>query len=260
MDLSRTEFKYLISPGEHDQLKAEIGDQFDACQGSSAKVDYPIVSQYYDSPDRDCYWEKMRRLSSRRKIRIRMYGSEKANIPPAAFIEIKHRHYGASGKRRLRLPTDTARRFASGDHEPLRELVSEASRAGRIVIEEVFSLIDRYEHEPSMQIRYNRTAYTSSDGKFRVTFDTQLACRGRHHPLLPDDPDFERDILDAEGDVMEVKSIGAVPYWFRESIARAGLTRRSFSKYCTALKKFDPVLRNQLGSNGGTHTTFRTLA
>ena len=204
---------------------------------------YPIVSQYYDSPDRDCFWEKERRLKSRRKIRVRMYGSESARIPPAGFIEVKHKHFGVGGKRRLQVPVEVARRFVAGEHELLRDMLGDVGRGGRIVIREVFDLVERCGHVPAIQIRYDRRAYTTEDEAFRVTFDSRLVCRSGRHPLLPDDPTFEDEILDSSAVMMEVKSIGPVPYWFRKWSTQVGLNRRSFSKYCTALQKHDPVLR-----------------
>ena len=214
----------------------------DLTPGSNGR--YPIVSQYYDSPERDCFWEKERRLKSRRKIRVRMYGSEAASIPPAAFIEVKHKHFGVGGKRRLKVPVELAQRFVAGDHELLRGLLGDVKRGGRILIGEVFDLIERCGHEPAMQIRYDRKAYTTEDLAFRVTFDSRLVCRSGRHPLLPDDPDLKDEIVAPTVVMMEVKSIGPVPYWFRKWSTEVGLTRRSFSKYCTALRKHDPVLRD----------------
>lgn len=238
----------MISCEQRERLEAEIGKRMAVDQAPGSNGQYPIVSQYYDSPQRDCYWDKARRLKSRRKIRVRMYGSEDASIPPAAFIEIKHKHFGVGGKRRLQVPVEVARRFVAGDHEVLRDMLKDEGlgRAGRMVIKEVFDLVDRRGHEPSMQIRYDRSAYTTADLKFRVTFDAHLECRSEQSPLVPDDRTFKDEILDPSYVVLEVKSIGPVPYWFREWVAKAGLSRKSFSKYCTALEKHDPVLRRLL--------------
>ena len=65
-------------------------------------------------------------------------------------------------------------------------------------------------------------------------------------PLLPDDPGFRDYIIPSGQAIMEVKSIGPVPYWFRQRTGETGLMRRSFSKYCTSLEKYDPVLRAQI--------------
>jgi hypothetical protein len=96
-----------------------------------------------------------------------------------------------------------------------------------------------------MQIRYDRNAFSSPDGSLRVTFDNLLRCRSDFSRLLPDDPDFSSFIIPADQSIMEVKSIGPVPYWFRVRAGEPGLLRQSFSKYRTSLEKFDPVLLGQ---------------
>ena len=242
MSASRTEYKFVISADQRDQLGAEIGTRLEVDQAPGNEGRYPIVSQYYDSPERECYWEKIRRLKSRRKIRVRMYGSDRAKIPAAAFVEVKHKLDGAGGKRRLPVTKEVAQRFVDGDLDALRDMIPEVGRGGRMIINEVFELMERHGHGPSMQIRYDRIAYTTEDGVFRITFDSDLLCRTGKHSLKTDDPDFKDEILDPSEVMMEVKSIGTVPYWFREWSAANGLTRQSFSKYCTALEKHDPVL------------------
>lgn len=247
MSLSRTEYKFVISTELRDRLEEEVRLRMEVDRGPGSEGNYPIVSQYYDSPGRDCYWEKIRRLGSRRKIRVRMYGSEKAGIPPAAFIEVKHKLNGEGGKRRLPLAVDIAGRFVAGEQDVLREMLGSADRSGRMVIREVFDLLERCGHGPAIQIRYDRFAYTTPDLSFRITFDSDLVCRSGTHPLLPDDRGFSDEILERDKVMLEVKSIGPVPYWFREWVAGARLCRQSFSKYCTALERHDSVLREMRG-------------
>jgi hypothetical protein len=91
-----------------------------------------------------------------------------------------------------------------------------------------------------VQIRYLRYAYDSGpEGLIRVTFDTGLCCRFRLLPLTPDDPDFELPLLEPGAAIMEVKTIGAVPTWFRSIIGKYGLVPRGFSKYAAALELYE---------------------
>jgi len=248
VSVGRTEYKFLISAQDYEAWKDEISQRVEADTAGNAG-EYPIISQYYDTAARGCYWEKQRRFQSRRKIRVRVYGSETAQIPPAGFLEVKHKLEGLGVKRRLPLPVATAQAFASGDTRGVRDLYGEVGRSGRIVIEEVLGMIGDG-HAPSMQIRYNRNAFSTPDGTLRITFDNLLRCRSDFSRLLPDDPDFTNSIIPAGECVMEVKSIGPVPYWFRVQAGNTGLIRRSFSKYCTALERHDPVLRAQFEAAG----------
>lgn len=244
MSESRTEYKFLITAEQYHQWKDEISQRLAVDQNPGNSGDYPIVSQYYDTDDRDCYWEKQRKFQSRRKIRVRVYGSETAKIPPAGFLEVKHKLNGLGVKRRLPMPVETAQQFAKGNDEVLRQMYGEVGRSGRIVIDEVLGM-RAAGHKPSMQIRYDRNAFSSPDGTLRVTFDNRLRCRSDFSRLLPDDPDFEQFIISPDESIMEIKSIGAVPYWLRVRAGETGLSRRSFSKYCTSLEKHDPVLNAQ---------------
>ena len=246
VSISRTEYKFLINAKQYHQWKDEISQRLAVDQNPGNSGDYPILSQYYDTAERDCYWEKQRRFKSRRKIRLRIYGSETAKIPPAGFLEVKHKLQGVGVKRRLPMPIDAAQEFGLGNDDVLRGMYSEVGRAGRIVIDEVLGMLSAG-HQPSMQIRYDRNAFSSPDGKLRITFDNLLRCRPEFPKLLPDDQNFSRFIIPEGESIMEIKSIGPVPYWLRQRAGETGLSRRSFSKYCTSLEKHDPVLVGQLG-------------
>ena len=245
MSASRTEYKFLINAEQYHQWKDEISQRLAVDQNPGNSGDYPIVSQYYDTADRECYWEKQRRFQSRRKIRVRVYGSETAQIPPAGFLEVKHKLNGLGVKRRLPMPVEAAQAFAGGNDDVLREMYDSVGRSGRIVIDEVLGM-RAAGHIPSMQIRYDRNAFSSPDGILRVTFDNLLRCRSDFSKLLPDDPDFDQFIIPKGESIMEIKSIGPVPYWLRVRAGETGLCRRSFSKYCTSLEKYDPVLLSQM--------------
>ena len=245
VSLSRTEYKFWINAEQYCQWKDEISQRLAVDQNPGNSGDYPILSQYYDTAERDCYWEKQRGFKSRRKIRLRIYGSETAKIPPAGFLEVKHKLQGLGVKRRLPMSIEAAQNFGLGDDDVLRGMYDQVPRSGRIIIDEVLGM-RAAGHNPSMQIRYDRNAFSSPDGKLRITFDNLLRCRPEFPKLLPDDQDFSKFII-AEGEsIMEVKSIGAVPYWLRKRAGETGLSRRSFSKYCTSLEKHDPVLGSQL--------------
>ena len=249
MSLSRTEYKFWINAEQYCQWKDEISQRLAVDQNPGHSGDYPILSQYYDTAERDCYWEKQRRFKSRRKIRLRIYGSETAKIPPAGFLEVKHKLQGVGVKRRLPMPIDSAQEFGLGNDDVLRGMYEQVGRAGRIVIDEVLGMREAG-HQPSMQIRYDRNAFSSPDGTLRITFDNLLRCRPEFPRLLPDDQDFSRFIIPEGESIMEIKSIGPVPYWLRQRAGETGLSRQSFSKYCTSLEKHDPILGAQLGQAG----------
>lgn len=230
-----------------EQIRKDLSDQLVVDSLASENGCYPIVTEYFDTPDRQCFWEKDRRLASRRKIRVRIYGCDGGKIPPTGFIEIKHKHFGLGAKRRLFLPVDEAIEFANGNFDILKTVKRDWSRTQQIIIKELFDLIERRKFAPAIQLRYDRMALMTPDGQLRVTFDTRLMCRSELLPLVADDQRFEEYIIQPDKSVFEVKSIGPVPFWFREYGGEKKLVRQSFSKFCTAMKQIDPVLRAQIG-------------
>jgi hypothetical protein len=93
---------------------------------------------------------------------------------------------------------------------------------------------------PVVQIRYHRHAYNNSpEGTLRITFDLDPRCRFDLRPLTPDDPDFDLPLLVPGSSIMEVKTIGSVPYWCRDLIGEFQLIPRGFSKYATSLELYE---------------------
>jgi hypothetical protein len=207
---------------------------------------YPIVSLYYDSGDRDCYWEKVRGVASRRKLRVRVYGSSDGRVAPTSFIEVKHKCEGRGVKRRVQLPIENALQVGDGFWPDGAKLCD----MDRRVIREVHDIVLRRKFKPVMVMRYDRCAYASIDGDndLRVTFDTGICCRLEQLVPEPDDRRFNpAEEMHPDGTaVMEVKITGCIPYWLSRMIVEAGCKLQSHSKYSNALEQSDPVLHAML--------------
>jgi hypothetical protein len=201
-----------------------------------------VISEYYDTPDRHSYWQKTWGCGNRRRVRARVYGRPDGLIPPAGFIEIKHKLDGVGVKRRAALPIEALPELAAG-RIPADLLKPGRSRADRHVVAELRDLVVEGGARPVVQVRYDRMAYDSGrNGTIRVTFDTGLRCRFDLKPLAPDDRDFPLPVVADEIAVVEVKTVGPVPIWLREAAGQFGLHARSMSKYCQSLERFDPAV------------------
>lgn len=204
---------------------------------------FRVVTQYFDTPDRDCYWERARKRKTRRKVRVRYIDASSAGQERHAFVGIKAKRGRDGGERAVAIPVEVAERLVGGDHEPLRALIEEVDRGGRMVIHEVIDLIERLRHAPSVQIAFDRLAYLTGDKTLRITFDSDITCR-------PGAPGTETEpggqLLEDDSVVVEVTSFGPVPPWFRECVKEGGFAKQGYSKYSSALQKFDPVLIKQL--------------
>lgn len=243
--VDRIEFKFLINRSMRKQLIEEIR-KHTTCDAASGVNHYPIISQYYDNEMRDCYWEKQRGQKSRRKLRIRVYGSEASGQEPTTFIEVKHKHYGRGVKRRLRVTTAEALDLVEGDGAGILATIGERSRSERMIIREIRQLVEERQFKFLCTMRYDREVYVGKEDApdLRVTFDSGIGCRFEHQPIVADTHDFQHFLLPEEQSVLEVKTNTVIPTWLRNLIGEHCLVRQSYSKFCTALERHDPSVRD----------------
>lgn len=231
----RVEFKFVLPPHLVDELRARVAEIMVPDRG--AEDGYPILSEYFDTEERSSYWQKAMGVENRRRVRSRLYGRRDGAIPPSAFIEVKHKLDGETVKRRVLVELDELPMLSRGE---LPSHKGTPTATDERVMAEIRDLVQVGGSKPVVQIRYHRYAFDSGpDGTIRITFDMEPRCRFRLIPLTPDDPDFELPLLDAGSALMEVKTIGPVPYWFRSLIGEYNLVPRSFSKYTAALEMYE---------------------
>ena len=233
---ARFELKYVLSLAERDALLAHFPGRIlpDTLGGPTGC--YPVVSLYCDSADRKCYWDAWRGVPSRRKLRLRLYGTKDGAIPSATFLEIKHRDGGEGAKRRVQLPLEQAIAWVNGSAAP------ETSVAEARVLAEARRLIADEGFRPACVIRYDRQAYrlvgAAGRAQLRLTFDQ--AIRTRFEDLTPrvEDERCAMPVLAAGLCLMEVKGATSAPYDFAAHLSARGIFPRSFSKYSESVRLY----------------------
>ncbi len=236
---NRREFKFVLEPGLETSLRERVANHL--AVDVHANDGYPVLSEYFDSPERTTYWQKQLGVPNRRRVRGRLYGRENGSIPASAFIEIKHKLDDTTVKRRVTCELDDLPMFSSGKIPVRPEL---GSRIDERVINELQELVEADGNRPVVQIRYHRYAYDSgTDGGIRITFDLEPRCRFLMKAMRPDCQDFDLPLLEPGSAIMEVKTIGSVPYWFRKIVGEFRLVPRGFSKYAAALERYEFVAR-----------------
>jgi hypothetical protein len=229
---NRREFKFILRAGQESFIREKVAKHLTA--DIHARDGYTVISEYFDSCDLKSYWQKQLGSPTRRRLRGRLYSCKDGSIPPAAFIEIKHKLDGATVKRRVNCELKDLIFFSRGKIPSDLELLT---RTDNRIIAEIADLIDNHNYRPVVQIRYHRYAYDSgADGTIRITFDLDLRCRFHLKPMLPNCDDFDLNLMDPGASIMEVKTIGPVPYWFRNLIGDFNLTPCSFSKYAKSIE------------------------
>ncbi len=226
---NRREFKFFIHPSMvaplHDAIARHLAPDRGLASG------YGVLTEYFDSPSLVCHWQKVDGLPNRRRLRSRIYVDPSGYREPVAFIEIKHKLDGHTVKRRTSSTLEEIAAFSCG-----AELVPDTLHGDKVRHE-----IDRFSasHQlsPRAQIRYHRHAYDNGpEGTLRITFDHDIRCRvAGLRPLSIHDSDFETPLTPGGSTLMEVKTIGPVPTWFRGLCGKLALTPGPFSKYSAAL-------------------------
>lgn len=234
--LDRYEFKFLITHQQRDAIIARFPAALIPDRNAGDGAGYRIYSLYFDNPARDCYWEKLRGLGSRRKLRVRLYESTLMSASGACFVEIKHKHDGRGVKRRLRVPLDAAMAIVGGDSPPVEIRPGEER-----VLVEIQRLIADRNFQPVCCLRYDRRAYfeENSEADLRITFDEDIRYRLDDLPALHRGA-FEHRLIEEGQSVMEVKVTGAVPVWLTRVLTDEKCTPAGRSKYCAAIAAGDP--------------------
>ena len=229
----RFEYKFLIRRSQRDELLGQLANQLLADTHGGSDGHYPIISLYYDAPDLRCYWDNWRGVPSRRKLRVRIYGTRDGIIPAATFVEVKHRDGRSGAKRRVHLPLADAHALVGGAD------VTSPDPADERILAEIRKMVADDGYAPACVIRYDRCAYRFCDGhgveQLRVTFDQSI--RARFDRLTPVVDDEGGDLLVVPRDlaIMEVKGSTSVPYELAAYLGSAGLHPRPFSKYSASI-------------------------
>jgi SPX domain protein involved in polyphosphate accumulation len=229
---NRFELKYLITLRQAEHFKTALRAYLLADENGNGNGRYALASQYYDSPDFRCYWEKVDGVKFRRKLRIRHYECETPLTEDTpVFVEIKQRLDRVTQKRRIILPYRDALLLCND-----RQLPGNCSPGDAPVIEEIYAFLWHYNLSPVSIVRYERQAFmgTDYDIGLRVTFDTSLTFQ-THQLLLHEHP-VSLPMFPADSVVMEIKVNERIPYWLTELVSAHNLGLIRLSKYCRSIE------------------------
>lgn len=228
----RREIKYLLT-SEQKQAFLQLAKDYLKPDENGDGGNYQLVSLYYDSPEKDFYWQKFSKYDERKKLRIRRYlGEAKKPSDEKVFIEIKEHTPSMNYKRRVMLSLDEAFSLLNEGRAP--DAVNLADQA---VIYEILLLVHEYHLEPSAFVTYQRQAYKAKKkhGGIRITFDNGIKYRVRDLNL---DKNSREALLIEQGmEVMEIKVKEALPERLQNILSACHIEQKSFSKYARAIEQ-----------------------
>ena len=224
-NFNRFEFKYLV----HQRRMADIIDAVGGymvrdphCDGARG---YLVRSVYWDSPDRDFFWEKVEGFKFRRKLRFRWYEAS-----GDVYVEIKQRTDRTIQKRRVRWPAERARQVFDEGQDG-------GDRRWEPVVAESLVLIDLFRLMPAMGVAYRRLAFHGvHQPRLRLTFDTNVRY---HRSTLGIGESFEDGmyVVDPRYAIMEIKFDDRVPRWLCRLAGSMDWQLVRLSKYCSAVDR-----------------------
>ncbi len=229
---NRFELKYLMTAPAARRFKGAIAPYVSRDPHAGPDGIYHLASLYYDTPDRQFYWEKIDGIKFRRKLRIRTYRDGSPLVAATqVFVEIKQRLNRVTQKRRAVMRYDQALRLCAEGEIPIHDPTDTAT------IEEVAGMVEWYGLEPSGITLYSREAFVGGDedAGLRITFDGDLRYR-IGHDLGLHSPDPGIPMINPAWLVLEIKVNERIPYWITEAVAEHNLRLVRVSKYCQALE------------------------
>jgi len=234
LSVPRLEYKYLVPVGCLLDLRQALLP-FMAPDGhlqGGERADYTVRSVYLDTPDLECYREKLEGIALRKKYRIRGYDQVRSDS--IVFLEIKDKNCNHISKSRApmqqRYLSDVLRTGQYASFLPSRENDGlERKSADRFLF-----YYHRKHLRPVILIVYEREAFFGKfDPSLRVTLDKNVrSISGSIH-------DFHQGPLRyafSQSFILEVKFQHSVPPWMQSIIRRFDLQRTSVSKYAICLE------------------------
>ena len=231
----RYEFKYLLRPEVAERVVdflAPYLEMDEHCRGRDSNS-YTVRSIYFDSPDFECFHEKLGGQKHREKFRIRTY-----NHPRSAhlFLENKIKDGLSYVKDKVTLNADTLRAIKHLDYTGLSGV--DGHDKDKRILDKFFFYTYRKAYSPAALVVYDREAYVyPGQDTIRVTLDKNL--RAKMFPNLA-------EIYDEEGleyllypwVILEIKFTDIVPRWMSPLNTLFHLKRQACSKYCTSVAHF----------------------
>lgn len=232
----RYELKYWCQESEIRELFSHLEGLLCPDPHNEEKGSYCVTSLYFDSPDYRFFFEKLEGQRQRIKIRLRRYESSLDG-----FLELKEKKNRRILKQRIHVSAEVLQSFARNDWTELTKLAETNPTARRLSYD-----ISLTRPHPVVVVRYEREAHQfKDDPSVRITIDRQLSCQGHDLTEAFLTPKVQLEAL-ARADmdssaILEVKVSGPIPGVIAAGLRKAGLARRSISKYCLCIAKSDQL-------------------
>jgi len=193
--------------------------------------EYTVRSIYFDTPELECYFQKLAGVKRRNKVRLRGYNTDERG---EVFLEIKKKVDEPLLKNRAPMTFDAARKILKG--LPVEEFVPPTLKYPLAVEDARRFLYHIYTRRmlPTVTVIYEREPFQAilkdRENDLRITFDKHL--RTVAYPTLEELFEEKHTILvNEQYFIMEIKFNRYLPGWAKAIVTAFGLKRVPASKY-----------------------------
>lgn len=221
LKIYRHELKYILSQMEYEVLKRLMAVTMNMDENSGTGEDYYIRSLYFDTVADTDYFDKIRGISERKKIRLRLYDTETEQVK----LEIKNKQNDYSVKETMIISRTDAQELLQQNYQVLSKYKDEVS--GKVCHNFMLGC-----YSPKVIVDYDREAYTLPIENVRITFDKRV--RVAKTADLFDKNLLMCNLMPEHQVILEVKFNRYLPRHVSNILSTVEMQRMSISKYCMA--------------------------
>ena len=208
----RVEKKYIINKQQYLALKKILNKYMVEDEHGKST----ICNIYFDTDNYDLIMHSITKPVFKEKVRLRSY-----NVPSLdsnVYLEIKRKYDGVVSKRRVEMKLNKFNPQKLG------------LNVDNQVEKELKYYFDFYNLKPKMFLSYSRRAYYDKDNRdFRITFDSNVIARP--YDLKLEKGVYGEYILSPNEYIMEIKTLGSIPFWLVQILTNLKIYPCGFSKY-----------------------------
>lgn len=190
----------------------------------SGENGYIVRTLYFDTLNNNDYEDKLSGAEVRRKIRLRVYGTD-SNY---AILELKQKQGENQQKKSAMLEKKDAIELVNRNYSCLLKYKND-------FMAECFALMNTYCYRPKVVIQYNRKPYITNENRIRVTFDSNIIGTEVNYNIFYSNLNLY-PIFDYDKIILEVKYNGFLLSYIKDILNNVNYLENSISKYCLGRK------------------------
>ncbi len=226
LSVQRQELKYPINFFQYTNLSNTLKNVLleDKHNGT---IGYPIRSVYFDTYSDTDFYEKLRGVEYRKKIRLRTYSPDS----PTVKLEIKRKIGDNQEKKSLMISKEDAIELINLNYDVLRKYQSEIASM-------LYNIMKFNGVRPVVHVEYRRKAFIHPMNNIRITLDSDIRSSETDFNMFSDSPILV-PVEDYYFALLEIKYNNFMFKWITDLIGSYDLTRQSYSKYMVSRRIFE---------------------